>query len=190
MFGLEEYGNLYIAVAVAVALTELVKFPIKKKLGTSLGYGWLYILISMVISTGAYAVYWYLDNGKAFPINETLGVQYLAFIGGVQLVFNYIWEKGLKVVVEKFISKVTGVNSTIVSGVMEATGVNSALDKIEIKDDTNGTDLVNVAEEVVDTTKKVCKIKQWFENRKSKKSVEEQTVEKKELAKPVSTHTK
>lgn len=178
------FGYMSLAVFIAVILTEIVKYPIKKKLGTSTGYGWLYILLSLVLATGVYALYWYIANDKTFPIGETTLRNYVSFMALEQAMFNLIWEKGLKVVVQGIVSKITGVNKTVVGTVMEVTGVNDKLDEIKIKDDTGGADLGEMAKSGTSLWEK---IKGLFGK---KKEAEEGTTKTKTLAKPVSIHDK
>lgn len=184
MVNWESFGYMSIAVFIAVILTEIVKYPIKKKLGTSTGYGWLYILLSLVVATGVYALYWYVANNKVFPINETTLRSYVSFVALEQTMFNLIWEKGLKVVVQGIVSKITGVNKTVVNTVMEVTGVNDKLDEIKIKDDTGGADLGEIAKSGTSLWEKIKKL---FAKKKETKEVATKT---KTLAKPVSMHDK
>lgn len=178
------FGYMSLAVFVSVVLTEIVKYPIKKKLGTSTGYGWLYILLSLVLATGVYALYWYIVNDKMFPIGEATLRNYVSFMALEQAMFNLIWEKGLKVVVQGIVSKITGVHKAVVGTVMEVTGVNDKLDEIKIKDDTGGADLGEIAKSGTSLWEK---IKGLFGK---KKEAEEGTTKTKTLAKPVSMHDK
>lgn len=177
-----------VSVLIAMVITELIKYPIKKKLGNQTKYGWLYILISVIVGTGVFAGYWYFVNDKQFVLDSaTLHSEYLAFLAFEQLVFNFVWDKGLKAVVQKIISKTTGIDENTVNAVMEVAGVNDALEKIEVTDDTKGAQLEEVAEKGVGL---IQRIKNWIQERKNKKSADAVTEDaaEKTLAKPISIH--
>lgn len=124
---------LSVIAGVGLILTELVKWPIKAKVNKSVAKAWVYILMSLIITTGVYvaAIFIYPkflpnDSGVVASWNWN---EWGTIVALEQAMYNLIWEKGLKAILVAIFSKLFKKDSKVVEEVVDSTGVGEALDK-------------------------------------------------------------
>lgn len=118
-----------ILTVVSLILTELIKWPIKRKAGNATWAGWVYILISLVcvfaVATG-YACFIAEPNTTHYTMEYVISM-----FAAQQTLFNIIWDKGIKKVVSAIVARVTGKKAAEVEGAIDKSGVDKVLDKVD-----------------------------------------------------------
>lgn len=147
--------ELVIMAVIALIITELIKWPIKAKAKPSNVMSWIYILISIVICTAVFFIYYALILPGG--IKNCSYEKWVGLVAAEQLTYNYVWDKGLKKVISGIVAKITKKKPEDIEKAIDSSGLGEVLDKADSKikekqDKPNLIDAVDTVTEIKQVT--------------------------------------